>query len=399
VDSRIKSLIFSIIRKSLWVIAKLVKLFGVNSKILGPPSGYHESLENFIKSGIDGSKIVLEVQINGVTIGQPYNFKHPLEDHDKKEKSFEPVKIKLNMLENGRFHLNPHAVISSDDKLIFSESCCYGMNPKKHWIFNQFKLARCTKLIGKSFMLGGRANYWHLLSEEIPSIYRLNNNGLDTKDFDHLIVHESKYSFQKEIYELLGIPQKRFVELKNYQHIECEELFFFSPTYQPDMEALAWTRDFLLNFTRNTARKSRRLFICRENSNSKKIINNTEVKNILSKYDFEIFKPENHSVIDQIIAFKNAKFVIGAHGAALSNLMFCEANTHVIEIRSKYHYGSFSAPHVYMWYKELNNLKYSILSSDIRESKSLKGRSKMDSDFIIDIPRLDNLIKFHLDNE
>ena len=79
--------------------------------------------------------------------------------------------------------------------------------------------------------------------------------------------------------------------------------------------------------------------------------------------------------------------------------MFCEANTHVIEIRSKYHYGSFSAPHVYMWYKELNNLKYSILSSDIRESKSLKGRSKMDSDFIIDIPRLDNLIKFHLDNE
>ena len=39
---------------------------------------------------------------------------------------------------------------------------------------------------------------------------------------------------------------------------------------------------------------------------------------------------------------------------------------------------------VYMWYKELNNLKYSLLLSEIDESFELKGRSKMDSDLVID---------------
>ena len=79
--------------------------------------------------------------------------------------------------------------------------------------------------------------------------------------------------------------------------------------------------------------------------------------------------------------------------------MFCKPQTNVIEIRSRFHTGSFSAPYVYMWYKELNNLIYSVMPSDIKESKSLRGRSQMDSDFIIDVQQLERLIQFHLSSE
>ena len=155
----------------------------------------------------------------------------------------------------------------------------------------------------------------------------------------------------------------------------------------------------MLSFVKNKVLADRRLFIDRESSCSKRIVNQKELMEILIKYDFEIFKPEDHSVLEQISTFSNSNFIIGAHGAALANLMFCKPKTNVIEIRSRFHNGSFSAPYVYMWYKELNDLKYSVLPSNIKESKSLKGRSQMDSDFIVDTQQLELLIQLHLSSE
>ena len=383
-------------RNLLWILANLLKFLGIDSKRFGPPSGYYWSLEDFYKSGIDRSRAIFKNQIGAITIGKPHNFEFLQGKTETEEHIFESSELRLNKLENGRFHLNPHAVISSNDKLIFSESCCYGMNPHKHWIFHQLSLSKCTKLEGKAFMLGGKANYWHLLSEELPALYRLKKNGININEFNHLIIHQTKYKFQNQIYDLFDVPKSKFIELSSFPHLLAEQLYFFSASYQPDMEALTWVRDRMLSFVKCKSLTNRRLFIDRQSSSSKRIINQKELMEILAKYDFDIFKPEDHSVLEQIATFRISNFIIGAHGAALANLMFCKPKTNVIEIRSKFHNGSFSAPYVYMWYKELNDLKYSVVPSNIKESKSLKGRSQMDSDFIIDIQQLERLIQFHL---
>ena len=39
------------------------------------------------------------------------------------------------------------------------------------------------------------------------------------------------------------------------------------------------------------------------------------------------------------------------------------------------------------------------MPSDIKESKSLRGRSQMDSDFIINVQQLERLIQFHISSE
>ena len=36
-------------------------------------------------------------------------------------------------------------------------------------------------------------------------------------------------------------------------------------------------------------------------------------------------------MVDQILLFQSAEFIIGPHGAGLSNLLFCEPGTKVIE--------------------------------------------------------------------
>ena len=396
---KIRSVFLFLKRNLLWILVKLLKSFGIDSKRFGPPSGYYWSLEELFQSGIDSSKVIFKNQIDALTIGKPYNFEFLQGKTETHEHTFESSELRLNKLENGRFHLNPHAVISSNDKLIFSESCCYGMNPEEHWIFNQIRLSKCTKLQGEAFMLGGRANYWHLVSEELPALYRLQKNGITINDFQHLIIHQSRYEFQDQIYDLFDVPKSKFIELSIFPHLQADQLFCFSPIYQPDVEALTGVRDHMLSFVKNKPLADRRLFIDRESSSSKRIVNQKELMEILAKYDFEIFKPEEHSVLEQIITFRNSNFIIGAHGAALANLMFCKPQTNVIEIRSRFHTGSFTAPYVYMWYKELNNLIYSVLPCNIIESKTLKGRSQMDSDFIIDIQQLERLIRFHLSSE
>lgn len=394
--TRVKLFLLFLLGGGLRIVARVLSTLGYSSKTLGPPRGYYNSVDELIQLKVDKSNVIFKNILCPVTIGEPFNFDKIKKYNIEKVCSFGKSEMRLNTLDKGRYHLEPHAVISSDDMLVFSESCCYGMNPKEHWIFHQTRLSQCKLLTGSAFMLGGRANYWHLLSEELPSVYRLQKNGVDINDFDHLIVKALKFNFQKEIYELFKIPQNKFVQLDTHPHIQADNLVFLSPTYQPDMEALAWVRNTILSFVKQVGTTKKRIYISRQSSNSKRIKNHEEFLEILKKFQFVIIKPEEMTLFEQVETFCNADFVIGAHGAALANLMFCKSNTNVIEIRSKFHQGSYAAPFVYMWYKELNNLKYSLLLSDIEESLELKGRSKMDSDIIIDKIELETLIKAHL---
>jgi glycosyltransferase involved in cell wall biosynthesis len=76
--------------------------------------------------------------------------------------------------------------------------------------------------------------------------------------------------------------------------------------------------------------RNRRLFIGRKGP-TRKIHNIEQVQALLSRYEFETIYLEGKSVLDQILLFQSAQFVIGAHGAGLSNLLFCEPGTKVIE--------------------------------------------------------------------
>ena len=50
------------------------------------------------------------------------------------------------------------------------------------------------------------------------------------------------------------------------------------------------------------------------------------------------------SFLEQISLFSEAEIIIGLHGAGLSNLMFCQPNTKVVEIK---------LPHIGNMYKNL----------------------------------------------
>jgi hypothetical protein len=82
--------------------------------------------------------------------------------------------------------------------------------------------------------------------------------------------------------------------------------------------------------TRSRRRKKRRLLVLRKGP-TRTIVNIKRVRSFLSSHGFESIYLEGMSVTDQIVLFQNAEFIVSPHGAGLSNLVFCEPGTKVIE--------------------------------------------------------------------
>ena len=63
------------------------------------------------------------------------------------------------------------------------------------------------------------------------------------------------------------------------------------------------------------------------------IINNNQVEDFLKKKGFKSLTMSDYSFVDQVALFNNAKEIIGLHGAAFANLIFCKPKTKIIEMR------------------------------------------------------------------
>ena len=87
----------------------------------------------------------------------------------------------------------------------------------------------------------------------------------------------------------------------------------------------------------NKYKKNENVFIDRSDSifNHNKLVNNLEIIEYLKKKRFLIIKLAELSFNEQIKIFNEAKIIIGSHGAGLTNLIFCEPSTKVIEIETQ----------------------------------------------------------------
>ena len=76
----------------------------------------------------------------------------------------------------------------------------------------------------------------------------------------------------------------------------------------------------------------RRIYVERGQTRVRRIVNEAEVISLLSEYGFAPVRMDGMSVAAQANLFANAEAIIGVHGAALTNLLFAQPGTRVIEI-------------------------------------------------------------------
>jgi capsular polysaccharide biosynthesis protein len=192
-------------------------------------------------------------------------------------------------------------------------------------------LPRVHKLAGTSLNLGAAFsgnNYGHALLDGLGKLALATEGKVATEDVDHVLLPSFFTPAMERILLAAGYGRDKWVTLRRGGHIYCERLI--NPTfpglprvYSPILST------FFRNFTKPRGRGGRRLYVSRL-SGRRLISNADEIAGVVSAFGFEIYDPsKSDSSPDD---FAEAEIVVGAHGAGLSDLVFCQPGTRVVEI-------------------------------------------------------------------
>jgi tetratricopeptide (TPR) repeat protein len=214
------------------------------------------------------------------------------------------------------------------------------------WIFLSRERPPVQQLPGQVLALarwGGR-KYFHWLGEVLPCLDLLRRAGITR--VDHIWLNGPILPFQLQTLELLGISTDCLVSSADYPHIEAEELIVpHCGQVNGWMSAIA--PDFL-RYSLPPKQSSQvwptKIYLSRASTSYRRLRNEPEIIDTLSKSGFVAVQPEQLAITDQISLFAHAEAIVAPHGAALSNLVFCRPGTKVVEIFSpEYVYGCFWA--------------------------------------------------------
>jgi len=78
-----------------------------------------------------------------------------------------------------------------------------------------------------------------------------------------------------------------------------------------------------------------KIYIRREDASYRKILNEADLISKLRKHEFEIINPQHFEILEQMKIFSNAEVIISPHGSNISNLIFCQKGSKIIEISPK----------------------------------------------------------------
>jgi capsular polysaccharide biosynthesis protein len=236
------------------------------------------------------------------------------------------------------------AVISGDNYLIDEVSFQWDgehekiMDGKENAIFRLKGFTKPKKYPGKVFSMlaggGPKFYFYHWLIESMPKLYLLKQSGkFDNVDF--FLVPNYEYRYQREYLDHFGITADKVINDELDYHIQADELMVCSYVRLEDHHP-KWACDFLHDSfiaPAETIKRDKLIYIGRGDSAvNRKVINEHELTDVLKSYGFEIHFLSGISVVEQARLFNSARIVVGVHGAGLTNLVYCEPATKVLEI-------------------------------------------------------------------
>ncbi len=187
--------------------------------------------------------------------------------------------------------------------------------------------------------IGGDNNYWHFMMECLPKLFFLDDPELADRHIAHSYT-KTNFEFCCLILERLGIQNKTFVEIamdKPYggysngpQFMPIKDVVIPSKIPRP-LAAMLWDK-FLWPQAERPSSKGRRLFVAREAGGRRQCLNQDEVAKELEAEGFESVNPGAMSIQEQMQLFAESEFVIGVHGAALTNFLFVPPGCRVVEL-------------------------------------------------------------------
>jgi len=176
-------------------------------------------------------------------------------------------------------------------------------------------------------------NYYHWLNDVLPRL-KLYEPVFDK--INHFCIASNVPNKFIEILSDFGITKDKIILLNYKEKLHFDHLYVSSLSGS-EGRSPKWAVDYLrekLIKTESPVSSFKKFYLKRGDATERKILNEAEIIKTLLAEGFEIIDPGMLSINDQVNLMQQAKIIISAHGAALSNLLFSSEKTVVIEIFS-----------------------------------------------------------------
>jgi hypothetical protein len=166
-------------------------------------------------------------------------------------------------------------------------------------------------------------NYFHWLIECLPRLRGIRayeeRSGTDVS----LLVPADLPEWIFESLRLVGVPKDRLVPAETAVYRTSDLVVPSFPL--PTAAECAWIRAQVLERAAEDVgvETGTNVYISRTGATERTVRNEDAVVSALSEYGFESYRLEELSVAAQARLFDEADLIVGAHGAGLSNLVFC----------------------------------------------------------------------------
>lgn len=230
------------------------------------------------------------------------------------------------------------AVFDDRDRLIPELSPDVG-STERHRVFSEPRWGGPNVRLGEAIGLvtpGARDNYYHWLLELLPKFHLLEQAGVRLADASCVLLGHSAAPYQLETLAMLGVEASWVENVTPRTNLRVERLIMPAhPSGRDRIEpwAARFLRERFLPFAPAGAGPAR-IYVERANARRRRLLNNDEVRASLEAAGFVSVDPGALGIREQIALFRDARVVVGSHGAAFSNIVFCRPGTQLVELFS-----------------------------------------------------------------
>jgi capsular polysaccharide biosynthesis protein len=327
----------NIAQKTKKMLARFLVALPISSRYLGPPKGVHDCALDVLKGpGANLGEIIVERQLLEYITPPKRSLLNNICHFEERRDCMKPYAATFP---KGRIYGKDGTVILPDDRVALDSLPAYYV-VKKHSnagglrVLRKLKMPPLRKIDGHvvNLSLGDTQNYSHWTFQNMTRLQLLKAAGIEA---DYYYVDVSQ-TFQREYLEIMGIPFKKVIPAERKAHLEANLLTMVSGcswNQVPYPDLLTAVRESVWAVLgTNPVEAKRRIYISRADASYRKVYNEEEVMAYLGPLGFERVTMTDLSVIDQARLHQQAAVVIGPHGANMTNIIFCQPGTYVLEI-------------------------------------------------------------------
>ncbi|WRH67487.1 MAG: tetratricopeptide repeat protein [Planktothrix sp. GU0601_MAG3] len=214
--------------------------------------------------------------------------------------------------------------------------------------------------------------FYHWMYDVLPGIHLIQQSGISLDSIDYFVFNSYHLPFQKQTLQKLGIPESKIIESRYQPHIQAKKVIAPAPNFSHNITTAKWICHFLreafFSPEVNDISPYRRIYISREKASYRHIVNQDKLLKQLDSFGFERVILEHLTFSKQVELMATASVVIAPHGAGLSNIVFCQPGTKVIEL-----FTPGYVPNYYQVISNICNLEHYYLIGEIGSEKTAEN--------------------------